>query len=226
MTASGSSVIRKVHVNDAPLVPAASGKPKFWPVIVDDDEPAFASAFPPPASSDLDEATRNSVACVGLVFEAFEGAAALVGDGIRPLKAKIAELQIENERFKAIAAELRSKLAQVEFVAERLSIDHKGPPGLQGLRGRDGPPGPRGEKGAEGVKGKPAPLIVGCRTDPEAFTVQALLSDGSVAPPLNLMGLFQTYNSAASLLDDRDVAAAAAEARAETEAQTEAGWAR
>ena len=51
---------------------------------------------------------------------------------------EIARLEIQNERFKAIAAELRSKLAQVEFVrAERLSIDHKGPPGLQGLRGRD-----------------------------------------------------------------------------------------
>jgi hypothetical protein len=52
------------------------------------------------------------------------------------------------------------------------------------------------------------------------------MSDGSTGAPLNLMALFASYDRATAVLDDRDLASAAAEARAETERQTESHWAR
>ncbi|SDR31560.1 hypothetical protein SAMN05519103_01948 [Rhizobiales bacterium GAS113] len=200
---------------------------KFWPI----GEDGAALAGPPSASAlpglvDVDDETRNTVATYEMVATALDGAIAVTSDAINPLKAQIAGLQVEAAQLKGVVAELRSQIAQIAFIQERLSIDRQGRPGQPGLRGRDGPPGVRGERGERGEPGRPAPAVIEWRPDPEAFTIQAVLSDGSTGPMIALRSLFEAYDAAASLLDDRDIAAASAEARAELERQTESHWAK
>jgi hypothetical protein len=51
------------------------------------------------------------------------------------------------------------------------------------------------------------------------------LSDGEVGAVLHLLALFQSYDAATSLIEDRDLTEAAHEARLATEAET-ARWSR
>jgi hypothetical protein len=85
------------------------------------------------------------------------------------------------------------------------------------------PPGVRGERGERGM---PAPMIAAWEPCPERFEIIPVFSTGERGPPIALLSLFQTYDSATSELDDRDIAAAAADAHARAEAELEASrWA-
>ena len=53
----------------------------------------------------------------------------------------VRELQLERERDRATIAEMRGKLAELDFVVERLKVENRGPPGVAGPRGRDGADG-------------------------------------------------------------------------------------
>jgi hypothetical protein len=225
-----TNAIRKITLDarvpaepDAVLSPAKprQKKPQWFTPILEPGEIRDVSTPP----LDVDEAMLSTPANYAMVVEVLDASVALISERVAPLRVKLAGLEVENAQLRGLVAELKAKLSELDFITERLRVENKGPPGMKGERGRDGRDGalgPRGERGERGEKGKPAPLIIGWRTDPEAFTVQALLSDGSVAPPLNLMGLFQAYDSATGVLDDRDVAAAAEEARTEAERQAEA----
>jgi hypothetical protein len=52
----------------------------------------------------------------------------------------------------------------------------------------------QGKRGIAGPKGDPAPRISGWRVNPENFSIQPILSDGSFAPALELRPLFQQFN--------------------------------
>ena len=99
--------------------------------------------------------------------------------------------------------------------------------GARGVPGRDGQQGPIGPRGERGERGQAARAIVEWRPDPVAFTIQAVLSDGSVGPMIALRSLFESYDAAVSLIEDRDLTEAAQTARALAEQEAErARWAR
>jgi hypothetical protein len=52
---------------------------------------------------------------------------------VGPLKAKHAELQLENAQQKAAIAE--AQVSELSFVSERLRVEKRGPPGMRGERG-------------------------------------------------------------------------------------------
>jgi hypothetical protein len=108
---------------------------------------------------------------------------------------QVARLELQNSEQRATIAELRASLAEVKaiageaaFVAERLKIERRGPPGHQGPRGVDGPAGPRGERGERGETGSDGAMIVGWRTDSDRYTATPIYSDNSAGAPLNLSG--------------------------------------
>ena len=202
---------------------------RFWPVIEPGDgEDAEAVAglltSEVTAASDLkDPVIRLIVEGHNAVFDALAQTAA-------QLKAGLAGLETENARLRAQLAEARSKIAELDFVVERLKVENKGPPGVKGERGRDGHdggPGPRGERGQRGAAGRPAPVITAWEVRPEAFEIVPVFSTGERGPAISLLALFQAYDSATALLEDRDLTEAAQEARALAEREAEASrWAR
>jgi hypothetical protein len=187
----------------------------------------------PSVAGDLSETARASAATMGDVCEALDAAIATGLDGESALREKIAEarsqiarLELENAQLRASFAELRAKVNELSFVQERLQIDRRGRPGVGGPRGADGPRGEVGQRGEKGEPGRPAPVVVGWETRPDAFEVVPIYSDGERGPPINLLALFQAYHSATEWLEDADLEQAAAASRAEAERQAEASrWA-
>jgi hypothetical protein len=230
-------VVRKLR-EDALVLPKdavvradkAKAKPglKFWPVGDDDNgagsSPAYSAAFPYPP--EIDEATRNTPATLAMILETLDGSVAITDERVGPLRAQIVALQTENARLTAALAELRSKVAEIDFITERLRVENKGPPGAKGERGRDGRDGPQGVRGEKGERGPSGATITGWEIDEAQFVARPILSSGGKGPGLHLLGMFQAYDQAVSLTEDRDLVAAAEEARAETERQTESHWAR
>ena len=97
----------------------------------------------------------------------FDGDDAVL-DRVRELKAEVAkahgvirELQLERERDRASLAEMRSKVAELDFVVSRLKVENAGPIGPPGPRGDAGARGPRGERGEAGVKAAGFVLDIG-----------------------------------------------------------------
>jgi hypothetical protein len=130
---------------------------------------------------------------------------------------QIGALKNENQALRLILENLR-----ITQRGERGIDGDRGPPGRDGRDGV-GQIGPRGERGE---RGKPAVAVVEWRPDPEAFTVQALLSDGTTGPMIALRSLFEAYHNATSWIEDADIVQAAHEARVENERQIEAShWA-
>jgi len=62
--------------------------------------------------------------------------------------------------------------------------------GSKGSRGPAGPPGPRGMTGG---RGEAAPRIKTWLVNKQTFTASAVMSDGTVSPPLELRPLFQQF---------------------------------
>lgn len=221
-----NGVIHHKRHEDALLFPPLQGKReglRFWPVI----EPGNDENAQPSAGLLTSEVTDPVIRLIveghNAVFDALEQTAA-------QFKAQLAKLETENAKLQAQLAEARSKIAELDFVQERLRVENRGPPGVRGERGRDGrdgPPGVRGERGPHGAAGKPAPVIVGWEPRAEAFEVVPVFSGGERGPPICLLALFQAYDSAVSVIEDRDIASAAQEARALAEQEAEASrWAR
>jgi hypothetical protein len=172
----------------------------------------------------VDEEVLNSAATVDLLYEGLDAAASMVDTVNRKLKARIVELETENARARALTAELKSKLHEVDFIVERLRIEGKGPPGAKGDRGRDGRDGPRGEtglRGEQGEPGKPAPAIAGWTIDTDNFTATPILSDGTMGAMLRLRPLFEAFADALNDADVAEEADAAAASRARTEQATQ-----
>jgi hypothetical protein len=128
-------------------------------------------------------------------------------DEIAEARNLVRELQLERERDRATIAEMRSKVAELDFVVSRLKVDNAGPigpAGPRGVDGRDGARGPRGERGAQGPAG---PRIVSWETADESFTATPLGSDGRKSAPLRLLGMFQEFSAqteAADLAEEHD----------------------
>ena len=131
---------------------------------------------------------------------------------------QIGALKNENQALRLILENLR-----ITQRGERGIDGDRGPPGRDGRDGQQGPIGPRGERGERGLL---APTIIEWRPDPEAFTIQAILSDGSTGPMIALRSLFEAYHNATSWLEDADIVQAAHEARQAAEDAAEASrWA-
>jgi hypothetical protein len=152
---------------------------------------------------------------------AFDGDDA-IRERIAGLKAKITELETEHARARALTAEFKSKLHEVDFIVERLRIEGRGPPGVAGPRGVDGRDGARGERGAEGKPGKPGPRPVSWDIDAEAFAVTPLMSDGRRGPTLHLRALFESYHSQVDASDAAEEAEAPRAMRDQVEREAEA----
>jgi hypothetical protein len=226
-----TSVIRKFNA-DALIPPERAAPPRdgkrgslrFWPVVDEqDDDPELSTASVFPRPPDLDEETRDTVATVGMVCDVLDGAVAITDERVGPLRVKVAGLQTENAQLRGALAELKSKVAELDFVTERLRIENKGPPGLRGERGRDGRDGPRGERGDRGERGeqgKAAPTITGWQIDEATFTATPVLGTGSLGAPLRLQGLFEHYRECDELTDtvEEDEAASAGRVQIEREA--------
>jgi hypothetical protein len=151
-------------------------------------DPNFLSAF---ATNDFIYEAMN--AGISTVDHAHAAAKKLIAEARAEMRAEIAELKLGYERERAANAELRATLAEVKalageamFVAERLKIERRGPPGHPGPRGVDGPPGPRGERGERGEPGSAGAMIVGWRVDSDRHLCTPQYSDCSSGAPLNL----------------------------------------
>ena len=172
---------------------------------------------------------RDAAATVGMAYFCLNTAASLTESLGQRVKARFAELRSENARLETELARLRAQFAEAkaEFgeakhILERLQITREGKRGERGPCGADGAPGPRGERGERGERGSPAPAIIEWRPDPEAFSVTAILADGSTGPMIALRSLFEAYHSAVSWIEDADLTEAARASRAQTEAEVEA----
>ena len=151
---------------------------------------------------------ENCQARYPTMLDEFDGLAvalkvALEGDDDlhRAWKVKIAEthseiaaLRLERERDRATIAEMRSKIAELDFVVSRLKVENAGPIGPPGPRGRDGADGQRGPRGERGGMGPPGPRVIGWETDDASFTAAPLGSDGRKGAALHLRGMFETFN--------------------------------
>jgi hypothetical protein len=62
-----------------------------------------------------------------------------------------------------------------------------------GRPGKQGPKGERGEAGSRGERGPQAATIIGWKIDRERYSATPIMSDNSVAEPLQLRGLFEQY---------------------------------
>jgi len=192
-------------------------------------EPAFVSDGIPSVGDGLSAEALARPATLADVIVGCDTVLEVDRDGYDLLKAKIARLETENARLTASLAELRAKVSELHFVSERLRIENRGPPGQKGERGRDGRDGPRGERGEKGERGErgaPAAAIIEWRPDPETFTIQAILSDGSTGPMISLRSLFESYHNAVSWVEDADLVEAARASRAATQAEVHNGWSR
>jgi hypothetical protein len=203
-----------------PLEPSAHG-------------PGYATEYPSTlagASAELRQAPTR----MEEVFGALDAAVAVSIDGDNLLQAKLAEarseiarLEVANAKLTASLAEVRSKLGELGFVQERLQLERRGAPGVAGPRGADGPPGMRGERGPRGEAGTPAPVVSAWEPHAERFTITPIYSTGERGPPINMLSLFQAYDSAVSDIEDRDLTEAAAASRARNEEEVEARhWAK
>ena len=193
---------------------------------------AFASSVPSIAASFGAETLARPATMLD-VAEGVDAAVAIALDGEGWLKARIAELRGENARLttelarlRAQFAEAKAEFAEAKHILERLQITREGKRGERGPCGADGAPGPRGERGERGERGQAAPAVVEWRPDPEAFTVRAILGDGSVGPMIALRSLFESYHSAVEWLEDADIVEAARQSRAANEAAAENVWSR
>ena len=157
-----------------------------------------------PAEALAAPATMRDVVELGVgqaLAAVFEGDDAIF-DRVREVRAEVVrahgvirELQLERERDRASLAEMRSKLAELDFVVERLKVENRGPPGVAGPRGRDGADGARGPRGERGGMGPAGPRIIGFETDDESFTAWPLGSDGRKGATLHLRGMFESYHA-------------------------------
>lgn len=134
-------------------------------------------------------------ALAGMILELHNQNVAEVNDLQDRLKTKFAELETENAKARALTAELKSKLHEVDFIVERLRIENKGPPGVAGPRGVDGRDGARGPRGEKGERGPAGPRPVSFETDAEAFAITGLMSDGRRHPTMHLRALFEQYHA-------------------------------
>jgi hypothetical protein len=189
------------------------------------DEPAAFMSSAPSVAAGLSAATLARPATMGDVAEALDTAIAIDRDGDELFRAKIGELRNLISDLKGELTEARHEIRELKLIQESLRISTRGESGRDGARGvpgRDGQQGPIGPRGERGERGLPAPAIVEWRPDPEAFTVQALLSDGSTGPMIALRSLFEAYHNATSWIEDADIVQAAHQARVENERQIEA----
>ena len=165
--------------------------------------------------------------CLNTAASLTESLSQKVKARIGEVRSEVARIELENAQLRASVAELKAKVGELTFVSERLRIEARGPAGERGPMGRDGPPGPRGERGSRGERGQAAPAIIEWRPDPEAFTVTAVLADGSTGPMIALRSLFESYHNATSWIEDADLVEAAHESRQAAEQSAEASrWAR
>ena len=211
-----ASLAARVEPDEA-LPPARRRKPLGLRPAADD---AVASEARPPA--DEDRFAGYDDPAIGLVVESNELLIDLVKDVRRDFELKVARLEAqlnkiagENEALKLIVEHARS--------ASRGEPGVPGPRGVGGRDGQTGPPGPRGERGE---RGQAAPAVIEWRPDPEAFTIQAILADGSVGPMIALRSLFESYHAATSWIEDADLVHAAHESCRAAEQEAEASrWA-
>jgi hypothetical protein len=88
-------------------------------------------------------------------------------------------------------------------------------------------PGALGPRGDKGDKGEPAPRLALWSVDEEGFVATPIFGDGSSGAPLNLLGLFESYDRATSGRDDADLVSDAADAREAAKREAEASrWAK
>ena len=129
--------------------------------------------------------------------------------------------------MRAQFAEAKAEFGEAKHILERLQITREGKRGERGPCGADGAPGPRGEKGERGERGAPALTVIEWRPNSAAFTVQAVMSDGSTGPMIALRSLFESYHAATSWVEDADLVEAARASRAQADAEAEAArWTR
>ena len=136
-----------------------------------------------------------------------------ITDGQATLRSEIAELKLA-------LTEARCEVREMRAIQESARIASRGEAGVAGPRGIPGSQGPTGPRGERGERGVPAVAIAGWEPRSERFEV--VPPTGERGPPINLLSLFQAYDSAVSDIEDRDLESAAAASRAETERQAEA----
>jgi hypothetical protein len=129
-------------------------------------------------------------------------------------------LELEREKDRASLAEMRSKVAELDFVVERLKVENRGPPGVAGPRGRDGADGARGPRGERGAMGPAGPRLIGWENDDAQFAATPLMSDGRKGATLHLRGAFEQYHGQVEgeAAEEEAEAAAASRRAAEEEA--------
>jgi TolA-binding protein len=109
---------------------------------------------------------------------------------IGTLKKHIADLEQKLQQKTAIDEQAHEIAARLEERASRRDEAKRGP---QGLRGEKGARGERGAPGKKGISIKQTITIERWLVDTETFTVMARLSDGTLAPVLDLHPLFQRF---------------------------------
>ena len=167
------------------------------------------------------------------VFEAVDAAVAVSFDLAGDFKAKIAEarseiarLEVENVSCEAGSPKCAPSSANSALFKSDCKLNGEGRLAMPGREARTGCGAKRARAAKPGPEAAPAPAIVEWRPDPEAFTVQAILGDGSVGPMIALRSLFESYHAATSWIEDADLVQAAHESRQAAEQEAEASrWA-
>ena len=178
--------------------------------------PIVASAL-----AGISEAGRQAPATVENTFTVLDVALQANDE----LRSHIVALRNQASELRGELIEAKHEVRELKLIQESLRISTRGESGRDGARGvpgGDGLQGPIGPRGEPGPRGIAAPAVVEWRPDPEAFTVQAILADGSTGPMIALRSLFESYHNATSWVEDADLVEAARESRAQTDAEAEA----
>jgi len=124
-------------------------------------------------------------------------------------RAEIAEIKLASERERATIAELRAAIAEVKatagetaFVAERLKIERRGPPGHQGARGVDGREGLRGERGERGPQGPAGLAVAAWEPLVDHFQIVPTYASGERGVPIPLRPFFDHYHQSVTESDE------------------------
>jgi hypothetical protein len=111
-------------------------------------------------------------------------------DEIRTLKKHISDLENRLAQKTAVDEQVHEIAMRLEEKTARRDEAKRGP---QGLRGPKGERGERGAPGRNGISIKQTVTIERWLVDTKNFTVTAVTSDGTPAPPLDLHCLFQKF---------------------------------
>jgi hypothetical protein len=116
------------------------------------------------------------------------------GDEAERLTAAIDKLEARNSQMQDLVSRLQAEVAELRGQLTQIGTREKGEKGDPGERGPKGATGRQGARGDPGLTPHALPTIKRWQVDTQRYVAIPILSDNSVGPGIELLGLFKQYN--------------------------------